>query len=647
MATNIELLKEDIATMQEVMDDSSTPQNVKDAMKQPLMEAKKQLAEMESDKVDYKLGQVKDKFNEIDIDSLLNYTLNINRSNSIDDLKLLQKTYKSFGNVYPYYKISNSLSDILKNYKDEDKRSMEIVKLKEIVDGAIQTKNNTFKDIKDVVKGKMAVGKTGKLERPKAEKPKSEKKGLSALQKCQELLAKYTNEKKTAQERIDKRKASGKPAELTPAETISKAAKSVGSKIKDIKESDKKLTDAEVKKIISGIESTILNTISAIVEMKDRQKFINELIDYLEKLAINTDEELKNLLGWQYVEFVKILGENIKDEKFKKSLRRIGEKTTVKTSLIGKKAIDMIPTQSEIDVDKSLKRPLQSPDDVRKYFTEKTPIKLSGNSVVTCNNGNYIIDGHHRWSQVYIINPQAELSCLDLTDLKTPFDGLKASQLGIAADLGEVPTKPVKGTNLITISESELKEYVNKHITEDVINVLKEFGVTKPAEFIWNNTKLMQQKNKPVLNAPVRDFMPQTDDAKNWQDYVPNVSKIESTNFRDGGKVEEHNIDMLHNLGTQIKHHSYELMKNIHKNDDVEAWVVAKAERAATDLSDITHYLEGEKKKFDDGGYVNKMNSVLVKFANPEYNYITSINGLEDSARKYFVGKYFNVGSFT
>jgi len=545
MATNIELLKEDIATMQEVMDDSSTPQNVKDAMKQPLMEAKKQLAEMESDK------------------------------------------------------------------------------------GS------------KVVKSKMTVSKTGKLE-----KPKSEKKGLSALQKCQELLAKYTNEKKTAQERIDKRKASGKPAELTPAETIAKASKLVGSKIKDIKESDKKLTDTEVKKIISGIESTILNTISAIVEMKDRQKFINELIDYLEKLAINTDEELKNLLGWQYVEFVKILGENIKDEKFRKALRRIGEKTTVKTSLIGKKAIDMIPTQSEIDVDKSLKRPLQSPDDVRKYFTEKTPIKLSGNSVVTCSNGNYIIDGHHRWSQVYMINPQAELSCLDLTDLKTPFDGLKASQLGIAADLGEVPTKPVKGTNLITISESELKEYVNKHITEDVINVLKEFGVTKPAEFIWNNTKLMQQKNKPVLNAPVRDFMPQTDDAKNWQDYVPNVSKIESTNFRDGGKVEEHNIDMLHNLGVQIKHHSYELMKNIHKNDDVEAWVVAKAERAATDLSDISHYLEGEKKKFDNGGYVNKMNSVLVKFANPQYNYVTSINGSEDSARKYFVGKYFNVGSF-
>jgi hypothetical protein len=28
---------------------------------------------------------------------------------------------------------------------------------------------------------------------------------------------------------------------------------------------------------------------------------------------------------------------------------------------------------------------------------------------------------------------------------------------------------------------------------------------------------------------------------------------------------------------------------------DIEAWVVSKAERATTDLSDITHYLDGLK----------------------------------------------------
>jgi hypothetical protein len=550
MATNIELLKEDIATMQEVMDDSSTPQNVKDAMKQPLMEAKKQLAEMESDK------------------------------------------------------------------------------------GS------------EVVKGKMAVGKTGKLEKPKAEKPKSEKKGLSALQKCQELLAKYTNEKKTAQERIDKRKASGKPAELTPAETIAKASKVVGNKIKDIKESDKKLTKTEIQKIVSGIESTILNTISAIVEVEDRKDFIQELIEYLKNLDSNSDVEIKNLLGEQYVEFVKILGENIKDKKFANALRKIGKENLVSTNLISIKAKDMIPTQNEIDLDKSLKFPLKSPSDVRMYLTQKTPIKLGGNSVVTCDNGNYIVDGHHRWSQIYVINPQAEVSCLDLTDLKTPFDGLKASQMAIASDIEQVPTKPVKGINLLTIRKNELVKYVAENITNEVVEVFKEFKIMDPAEWIYHNISLMQINNKPVKNAPLREFMPQTDEAKNWQDYIPNVSKIESTNFRDGGKVEEHNIDMLHNLVTQIKHHSYELMKNIHKNDDVEAWVVSKAQRASTDLSDIAHYLEGQKKKFDDGGYVNKMNSVLVKFANPKYNYVTSINGSEDSARKYFVGKNFNVGSF-
>ena len=50
MATNIELLKEDIATMQVVMDDSTVEQFIKDVIKQPLAEAKRQLAEIESDK---------------------------------------------------------------------------------------------------------------------------------------------------------------------------------------------------------------------------------------------------------------------------------------------------------------------------------------------------------------------------------------------------------------------------------------------------------------------------------------------------------------------------------------------------------------------------------------------------------------------
>lgn len=65
------------------------------------------------------------------------------------------------------------------------------------------------------------------------------------------------------------------------------------------------------------------------------------------------------------------------------------------------------------------------------------------------------------------------------------------------------------------------------------------------------------------------------------------------TIMAEGGEVEEGNKEMLKNLAHQIQHHSKEL-NNVIKNKDVEAWVVSKAERAATDLSDITHYLDGQ-----------------------------------------------------
>jgi hypothetical protein len=50
MSNSIELIREAIASMQEVMDQSLTQQNIKDALQQPLGEAQKQLAEIESDK---------------------------------------------------------------------------------------------------------------------------------------------------------------------------------------------------------------------------------------------------------------------------------------------------------------------------------------------------------------------------------------------------------------------------------------------------------------------------------------------------------------------------------------------------------------------------------------------------------------------
>ena len=648
----ITTLRQDIAEMEEVYNDKGTAENIKSLLKPSIETAKKELAELESDKgsdVDkgkmtiiktgklekpkaekkekkYKLGDLYSS--DFDYDGMLRYALTVDENTSD---KVLEKLFNSFEDVN-YHTIAAPLYDAYKGAATKDLKKIYILKFKKLVKEELA--ESDMPEIK----------KTAKT-------PKTVSKGLSALQKCQDLLAKYTNEKKTEQERIDKRKASGKPAELTPAETIKKAAKVVGNKIKDIKETDKKLTKAEVTNIITGIEETIKNTISAIVEVEDREYFIEELINYLEELDKNFELQLQSLLGEQYAEFVQILGKNIKDKKFRKALFRIEKKNKINTKILSAKVYDMMPTQSEIDVEKSLIFPLTLPATTKIYLSQKTPIVVNGNPLVTCDNTKYIIDGHHRWSQIYVLNPEAIVSCLDLTDLKEPFEGLKASQLAVAIDSGKVPTANVQGKNLLKISEKDLKKYVNATLTPECREVFEDFNIMNPANHIWENVKLMQEHNVPIENAPSRNLMPQTDIAKNFENYIPNVNQISSTKFKHGGNVEEHNIDMLHSLGVQMKHHTHELMQNIHKNDDVEAWVVAKAERAATDLSDITHYLEGQKKKFDRGGLTDQYKDfhlVTVKFKDSKYNYQTVVNPKvsEQEVRRYFVGQMFNVGQY-
>jgi hypothetical protein len=62
-----------------------------------------------------------------------------------------------------------------------------------------------------------------------------------------------------------------------------------------------------------------------------------------------------------------------------------------------------------------------------------------------------------------------------------------------------------------------------------------------------------------------------------------------------GGSVAKGNYEMLLSQAKEVMHHAEELMQVAKPDMDVEAWVVAKAERATTDLSDITHYLDGLK----------------------------------------------------
>lgn len=66
-------------------------------------------------------------------------------------------------------------------------------------------------------------------------------------------------------------------------------------------------------------------------------------------------------------------------------------------------------------------------------------------------------------------------------------------------------------------------------------------------------------------------------------------------------KVDE-NKAMVVSQTKEVKHHADELSKVLGKHKNIESWVVGKIERASTDLSDVTHYLDG--KKYAKGGDV-------------------------------------------
>ena len=65
------------------------------------------------------------------------------------------------------------------------------------------------------------------------------------------------------------------------------------------------------------------------------------------------------------------------------------------------------------------------------------------------------------------------------------------------------------------------------------------------------------------------------------------------------------NLEMLQNQANAISHHAEELQQTVKKRDEeVMPWVITKTQRASTDLSDVTHYLEGEAESYAKGGHM-------------------------------------------
>ena len=257
------------------------------------------------------------------------------------------------------------------------------------------------------------------------------------------------------------------------------------------------------------------------------KQLVNEV-----KVKLNeegAEDELKSILKKDYTTFVKELGDNIKDSKFLDAIKSLTSSSPIKTSAMSAAVTDLQPTQNEVVMDKSLSYPLKDPASAEQYLKGGV-VAVAGKSIVTGGGGKFVIDGHHRWSQLYCINPDAKIKALDLTDIKKPIEALKATQIGIAAQTGNVPTSAGGGINLFACGESELKKYVTDNIKEPVVEVFKKYGKgdtpEEIADYIWDNVQELRKSSPPVAGAPTRDVMPQTDDAPQWADNTFNVEKL-------------------------------------------------------------------------------------------------------------------------
>lgn len=258
--------------------------------------------------------------------------------------------------------------------------------------------------------------------------------------------------------------------------------------------------------------------LNLIEKYSGKKVFIKEFVSENGEEPKQDITKFQNLFQQDYPTFIDNLSTLIKDDKVLKFLssglkdgKTMDDKFGLGRTSIA--CVDLKPTQSEVDISKSLNFPLKDAATAEMCLKGEN-VLLGGTPIVTFNKG-YVIDGHHRWSQAFCLNPDAKMASLNLTKANlSPIEALKSTQVAVATTIGDIPIKTVEGHNLFEAPKEVVVKFVLEHITDEVVQVfvnLKGFKSKEQiAEYIWHNCEILQKNNVPIPNAPNRGLMPQT-----------------------------------------------------------------------------------------------------------------------------------------
>ena len=235
----------------------------------------------------------------------------------------------------------------------------------------------------------------------------------------------------------------------------------------------------------------------------------------------------KELEKWlkhkKYDDYVATLNKMLEDPKAKTLLEdgfggELGD-TKLTFSVKEISVSQLMPTQSEIDLDKSLKHALIEKESFEKTFTN--PIEI--NKPIVTFRQNYVIDGHHTWLQAITLNPKGKILAFNYDGDISPIQMLKAVQGTIAAvkadnnnNNGKLPSSKTNGPNLFdkSFDENKIRKYIEDNLEEDMISCFVDkidecSNYDTTVDFIIERLLTVKANNYPSENSPGRENMPQ------------------------------------------------------------------------------------------------------------------------------------------
>ena len=243
--------------------------------------------------------------------------------------------------------------------------------------------------------------------------------------------------------------------------------------------------------------------------------------------TLSNKERKKELEKWlknkKYDDYVETLNKMLEDPKAKALLEdgfggELGD-TKLNFSVKNIPVSQLMPTQKEIDLDKSIKHALTNETSFKRTF--KNPIEI--NKPIVTFRQNYVIDGHHTWLQAITLNPNGKILAFNYDGDISPIQMLKAVQGTIAAvkaednnNNGKLPSNKVNGPNFFdeSFGRKQIRKYLEDTFNDSLIDIYCEY--IKECKDKHDIIKYLEERlldikanNYPFESSPSRDDMPQ------------------------------------------------------------------------------------------------------------------------------------------